>query len=220
MAHTFVKVTQPVSPPGPSAGNSGATEKSSGCLSAVFDSSSSLLATKVEDGPSTVWIWDLSATELRAVLMFSSDVTSFRWHSSIPELLLIACDGSDYNGVVFTWDPLSFGPRPLNCAEHFPGSRVASKWQASWLDSAGSPGVMLVADSSRYLLVALCESEETQPPWGHAHPSPSVGTASSDNKVLDRASHMDVDTGLMHGIDDDASYTIDDTFSFKKAPRA
>lgn len=184
-------------------------------MTALFDSSSSLLAVKVEDCPSTVWIWDLSATELRAVLIFSSDVASLRWHSSIPEMLLVTCDGSDYHGVVFTWDPLSCGPRPIHCAQHFPDGRVASKWRASWLDSAGGPGVILVGDSIRYLLVALSEAEDSHPPWGDAQPSPSVGTAASD-KLLGRVSHLD--TGFADGLDDDTATQIEDTFSFKKMP--
>ena len=182
-------------------------------MTALFDSSSSLVASKVEDCPSAIWIWDLSAIELRAVLIFSSDVASFRWHSSISETLLITCDGSDYQGVVFTWDPLSCGPRPLHCAQHFPDRRVASKWQASWLDSEGGHGVMLVGDSNRYLLVALCESEDAIPPWGDAQPTPSVGTATSD-KLLGRTSRMD--TGFADGMDDDTVTGIEDTFSFKK----
>ena len=214
MDHTFTRVTQAVSPPGPSAINNSATERSSGCVAAIFDSSSSLLATKVEDCPSTVWIWDLSVKELRAVLLFSSEVASLTWHSSIPEMLLITCDGNDYRGVVFTWDPLSCGPRPLHCARHFPDKRVASKWQAAWLASTGSPGVILVGDGDRYLLVALSDSEDSQPPWGDVLPTPSVGTATSANKLLGRISHIDIES--TNGIDDDTISGVDDTFSFKK----
>ena len=184
-------------------------------MTASFDSSSCLLAVKVEDCPSTIWIWDLSATELRAVLIFSSDVASIRWHSLIPETLLITCGGSDYHGIVFIWDPLSCGPRPLHCANHFPSGKVAPKWQVSWLDSAGSPGMILVGDSSRYLLVALSESEDTPPPWGNVEPSPTVGTVTSD-RLPGRESQ--VDTGFVEHENDDTASVIEDTFSFKKMP--
>ena len=217
VVHAFSRITQAVLPPGPATSNNSAAEKGSGCMNALFDSSSSLLASKVEDCPSTVWIWDLAATELRAALIFASDVDYFRWHSSIPELLLITCDGSDYRGVVFTWDPLSRGPQPLHCAPHFPDGRVAPKWQASWLDSAGSAGVMLVEDTNRYLLVALSEAEDSHPPWGDAWPSPSVGTAASE-KLHGRASHMD--TGFVDDDDDDTASGVEDTFSFKRTSGA
>lgn len=183
----------------------------SGCTAAFFDSSSSLLATKVEDSPSTVWVWDLSATELRAVLLFSSDVTSFRWHSTIPELLLVTCQGGDHNGVIFIWDPLSSGPKSLDCAEQFPGGTIAAKWQASWVDSADDVGMVLVGDNDRYLLVSLADPEVSPHPWGGLHQSGSAAGASED-RLQDRTAEF------LNSIDDDASCEIEDTFHFKKTP--
>ncbi|KAF4124115.1 WD40 domain protein, partial [Geosmithia morbida] len=61
---------------------------STGCSTMAFDASSNLLATKLDDSPTTLWIWDLSAGELRAVLLFYHPL-EFTWHPFIQELLLV-----------------------------------------------------------------------------------------------------------------------------------
>ncbi|CAJ2506160.1 Uu.00g002900.m01.CDS01 [Anthostomella pinea] len=116
---TFVRATQAVSPPAASSNNM--QDVRSGCNLAKFDSSSTLLATRLEEAPSTIWIWDVPTAELRAVIMYHSSVSKVEWHPDQPELLLMRCEGDNYGGVLFVWDPLSGGPRSIDFARHWPG---------------------------------------------------------------------------------------------------
>lgn len=193
-------------------GSSASVEAAMGGSSCSFDASSALLASRIDDSPTTLWIWDLSAMELRAVLIFSSDIASFRWHPVIPELLLVTCQGRDSDGVVFVWDPLSDGPQVLDCALRFPDEKISPKWQVRWIRSDTNPGVIYVGDSSRYVLASLVESDEAQPNWSDVHLSPSNGNISSiDHTVLSE----NIDGSLVDAEDDNLSGP-DDTFNFKR----
>src|SRR4051794_18141556 len=98
----------PVSPPARLPPEGG--DQMSGCCHLSFDAASGLLATKIEEAPGAVWIWDVRASELRAVLLFYVDVAGISWHPTVRETLLLKCEGNLYNDVVFAWDPLSEGP--------------------------------------------------------------------------------------------------------------
>lgn len=127
----------------------------------VFDASSGLTATRLDDAPSTVWIWDIQASELRAVLLFHSEVQSASWHPNCRETLLIRCDGDLYNGIVFVWDPLSEGPRTIDFTSHLPGQKVVGRTQAVWLHLADceTPSVFF-SDGQNYVLASAVESDQ------------------------------------------------------------
>lgn len=139
----------------------------SGCNWISFDPSSTLVATRLDDSPSTVWIWDLQAAELRAVLLFHGNVASISWHPHTPETLQIKCEGDQYNGLVFVWDPLSEGPRSLEFARHLPGGKAGAKQRSLWLGSneSGPPSVFF-SDTHNYVLASLGDADQTPPPWG------------------------------------------------------
>ncbi|KAK4137148.1 WD40 repeat-like protein [Trichocladium antarcticum] len=162
--HTFLRATQAISPAPALRDNS---EPVSGCASITFDSSSTLVATRLDDSPSTIWIWDVQATELRAVLLFHGNVATLSWHPRIPETLLVKCEGDQYNGLVFVWDPLSEGPRPVNFCQRLPGAKAGGKPRALWLgiDSSSSPSIFF-SDAQNYVLACIGEADQGPPPWG------------------------------------------------------
>ncbi|KAK5664163.1 hypothetical protein OQA88_378 [Cercophora sp. LCS_1] len=168
--HTFVKAIHTISPPGRS---QDAPESASGCVSILFDPSSALVATRLDDSPGTVWIWDVQAAELRAALLFHGNITSLSWHPNIHETLLIRCDGDQYNGNMFVWDPLSEGPRSVDFAQHLPGAKAVGRLRASWLAlDTSSPPSLFLSDAQNYLLASVAELDQT-PPWGD-HGSPEI----------------------------------------------
>lgn len=94
--------------------------------------------------------------------MFHENVSHISWHPIIRETLLITCDGDAYNSVVFLWDPLSEGPKPVDFSEHL--SR--GKLQAIWLKLDNTdPGALFVSDGKEYLLASLAEGEDGALPW-------------------------------------------------------
>ncbi|KAH8909802.1 WD40 repeat-like protein [Coniochaeta sp. PMI_546] len=162
--HTFIKATQAISPPGRESKDN--SKLKTGVSTMVFDASSGLIATRLDDAPSTVWIWDIQASELRAVLLFHSEVQSATWHPTSRETLLIRCDGDLYNGIVFVWDPLSEGPRTIDFASNLPDRKVEGKPQASWLclDDSEAPSLFF-SDGQNYVLASVAESDQDVPYW-------------------------------------------------------
>ncbi|KAL0930839.1 WD40 domain-containing protein [Colletotrichum truncatum] len=209
-AHSFIKATQSVSAPVRASG--GSVEAKAGRTLAVFDASSSLLATTLEDWPSTVWVWDVESFELRAVLVFHSNISALSWHPTQRELLKITCEGDSYMGLVFVWDPLSHGPKTINFAEHLPDTRVFGKPQVSWVDWTGDSAVLLVGDTKHHLMVSLTENDDSGAPWQDAQRNDLTMTTGKDETQLDPAALDEFDEDIS-GLD---MSEVDDTFSFKK----
>lgn len=169
----------------------------------TFDASSVLLATKLDDAPSTIWIWDTTTAELRAVLLFHGNISRFSWHPTLRETLLIVCEGESYNSLAFMWDPLSGGPKPLD----FSGRLSNGKVQVHWLNINGlKPGALFSSDSRQYLLASLAVDEDENVPWS---------TNGESSTLLG-----DISTHLTNALTDDESEgetsELDDTFCFKK----
>lgn len=212
--HEFIRASQTIYPPtGQVASN---TPAKGGCCVLSFDSSSALLATKLEDCPSTIWIWDISAAELRAVLVFHADVSRIAWHPSIRETLLVRCEGEQYNGLAFVWDPLSYGPRPVDFAGQFPTSRLAvDKTQAMWLGLEGDESGTLFASTGKdYLLASLVDSSVEDVPWLVDGESSGLQSAArTENSLLFGTPALGDDA---YDEDDDGGSEVDDTFLFKR----
>jgi hypothetical protein len=96
-----------------------------------------LVATKNDSMPSTVWVWSIQLLQPYAVLVHLNAVKTMSWHPTIPELLLIQCEPntpSDEDpspsqcGVVYLWSSAWTQPRTvLVPMEKFTGSMWA-KW--------------------------------------------------------------------------------------------
>ncbi|KAI8219780.1 WD repeat-containing protein WRAP73 [Colletotrichum sp. SAR 10_86] len=209
-AHTFVKATQSVSAPGRVSG--GSVETKPNRTLAVFDASSTLLATALEDWPSTVWVWDILSSELRAVLVFHGNISALTWHPTQRELLSITCEGDGYDGLVFTWDPLSDGPKTIDFAAQLPDAKLFGKSQVSWLNWAGDIAVLLMGDTKHRLMVSMSESDTYGAPWQDAQRSDLTMTTGKDETQLDPTAFAEFDEDLSNL---DMS-EVDDTFSFKK----
>lgn len=207
--HTFIKASHAISPPGRVSKDS--REPKTGTCSMVFDASSGLIATRLEDAPSTVWIWDIQASELRAVLLFHSDVQAVSWHPNARETLLIRCDGDIYNGIVFVWDPLSEGPKTIDFTAQLPDHKVVGKSQASWLclDNSEAPSVFF-SDEQSYVLASTTESDQGLPCW-QDHDGLE---AQREESPLELVPASDAKDSYLEEDDEDAS-ELEDTFVHK-----
>jgi hypothetical protein len=154
----------------------------------------------MESSPSTVWIWDLAASELRAVLIFHLAV-SFSWHPTMQELLLINCRVDERRSLPFVWDPLMDGPRIVNDNEE--ALPTQSKLEAHWVNWEAEQPVLLLNDAEHYSFASVGDGEEPEG-WKSVGPSSFVSSGSSP--------------GSMQGVgeDEDDATMMDDTFSFKR----
>ena len=211
--HSFVRASQTVYPPTRPSNNT-TPEPKSGCAAAVFDSSSTLLAVKLEDSPSTIWIWDVLVAELRGVLIFHATVSSFSWHPYIRESLLVTCEEDDYRGLAFVWDPLSSGPQSLDFSEHLPDRKPVGKCETAWLRLGDTTATIFFSDAAHQLLGSQSDGD-TQMPWEGDE------NTSGQSVVLDFESPLEIPAaelgrvGPALALDEDLS-EMDDTFSFKR----
>ncbi|OAA68053.1 Six-bladed beta-propeller, TolB-like protein [Niveomyces insectorum RCEF 264] len=161
--HTFIEAAQAISPPGRTSPNN-----PDGAISAVgasllsFDKSSAYLVTRLEDAPSTVWIWDLRTWQLCTVLMFHANVSSAVWHPSAARALLVACDGEQHRGVGFVWSHPSNAPAVVDYSRHFspatndgqPPNVPMGSHRPSWLSLEDQPLLLFYSDGKEFALAA------------------------------------------------------------------
>ncbi|KAF7556069.1 hypothetical protein G7046_g6403 [Stylonectria norvegica] len=203
--HTFVRATQIVSPPSRLVDGKASAEIKPGCSSAAFDASSTLLVTRLDDSPCTLWIWDVTAGELRAVLIFHSSV-NFSWHPCARELLLVTCLDEDSRGLSYVWDPLSNGPTPVSLREHLPDGMIVGKARATWVSKESEFPVLLLSDAQHYVVVSCVEGDQCPTPWREV--------AQAEHDDFSSIRDMEDDRGMSILSAEDTS-ALDDTFSFK-----
>ncbi|KAG6008587.1 hypothetical protein E4U21_004227 [Claviceps maximensis] len=206
---TFVRAEKPTSPQGLVDSTTTPSDARSGCSLVSFDASSTLLATRLDDSPFTIWIWDLTAGELRAALMFHSAV-AFVWHPNAREVLLISCQEDGRHSASYVWDPLSQGPTSLDVERYLPICKGPSKLQISWLNHESEFPEILASDTKHYVLMSLAETEVEANPWESA--VGSIGWNSTRTTGRDEAESIASASPIV--IAEDAS-KLDDTFSFK-----
>ncbi|KAK3368123.1 hypothetical protein B0H63DRAFT_487741 [Podospora didyma] len=213
--HTFIRTSQVISPT-PRPPDSSNADTLAGCVFIAFDPSSALVVTRLEDSPSTAWIWDSQVAELRAVLLFHGDIRSLSWHPTILETLLIKCEGDQYNGVVFVWDPLSEGPRSVDFAQHFPGAKSSGNARALWLGhDVSSPPAIFLSDARNYVLASLAESDQSSP-WGdQASPNPST-TGRREESPLELVPASETGQKTQDLEQDEEDSVLEDTFVYKR----
>lgn len=200
---TFLRAAHGISPPTTAdidSKNPSSDQLKTGCSSIAFDASSTLLATKLDNTPCTLWIWDISAGELRAVLIFHSPV-SFSWHPTSRELLLISCQDETRLGIFYTWDPLSEGPCPISADDYLikKSSMVPMRSQASWINLAGEAPLLFLSNAKNGRLISFMDEDQETNLWKSGHDTEDT--------------YLEVST--LQG--DDGRTMVDNTFLFKDA---
>lgn len=199
---SFLRAKQDITPPGPQSDNRSINERTTGSVLVSFDASSNLLASKLDDSPGTVWIWDLAAAELRAVLLFHAPV-DFRWHPRIKELLLIRAHEDTHSCSPFLWDPLSLGPKVVPAHDHLPSEKGAGKVTATWLNWEKEIPALFLSDTHHYCILSASDAVEKPCEWATYSTSTSKGFAND--------TFCDDDS---YGAE--SSSLLEDTFSFKQ----
>jgi hypothetical protein len=97
-----------------------------------------LVATKNDSMPSTVWVWSIQLLQPYAILVHLNPIKSMSWHPTIPELLLIQCEPNTptnddpsprQSGVVYLWSSAWARPRTVLV----PMEKVTSSMWAKWV---------------------------------------------------------------------------------------
>ncbi|CAK7221846.1 hypothetical protein SCUCBS95973_004638 [Sporothrix curviconia] len=233
--HIFVEATHDVSPPGrPVASSIDSTTVSSGCTLMAFDSSSTLLATRIEEAPSTVWVWSLETAELCSVLMLHANVSTVVWQPTTPHTLLVTCEGDKHRGLGVVWNPLKdTPPQAANFAPYYPPSfnqghsslsgQPAGKYRPAWLDLKGIPPSLFYSDANEFCLVALDEGDYHEYkatdsiPWSEAEAPLATTFLGGKRWAIDDRVREESPLELVPaGVDIEGDSEVDDTFHYKK----
>ena len=134
---SYTVAPQPASPP-TSSSLAKASSPTHGISILSFNADSTLIATKADSIPTTVWIWFLRTGKPAAVLIHHSPVKHISWHEK-SDILLIHCAIPE--PAVHLWSPAWAAPRIVLLPIETQGSRL----EASWLQSSDN-------DSSRIMI--------------------------------------------------------------------
>jgi WD40 repeat protein len=119
-----------------------------GISTVTFNVDGSLLATKDESTPTTVWIWDLEKLTPRTILIQHAPIKSVLWHPTLSHLLLIHCLQDEQ--VLYIWDSRDPAPKILPVAF----SKSLSRVDARWLNTIeGRKTAILIGDTSGSVVV-------------------------------------------------------------------
>jgi hypothetical protein len=163
----FSAATQVVLPP--TSATPATAESRTGTNALSFDVSGTLLATRVEDMPSTVWIWDVGNRSLRAVLILHAPIARIAWHPTITELLMIRCEGEENKGRAQLWDPSWEMPKIINFGTQVPEGKIIGKSIVRWLNIDHIFPSLFFSDTQDYILASLSRPEDTASlPWSDA----------------------------------------------------
>lgn len=218
----YTPITQPISPPTTPHSSSSESFKETGISILAFSLSGSLLATRLDTLPTTVWIWDVQRSLPAAVLIHHAPIKHLSWHPSIVDLLLIQCAHEE--AVLYFWDSSSGVPWLENVSTSM-WKKDGGKLNVRWLSASSSerkPAVLLGCKTGFCVgwprgrdVPAEPEMEEN---GGEEEGEESEGSLDSVYRVLTGRSPFKVSTGdntefLVSDVVDETTRDIDDTFA-------
>ncbi|APA10529.1 hypothetical protein sscle_06g052990 [Sclerotinia sclerotiorum 1980 UF-70] len=224
----FVRAKQPTSPPTASAIPT--ADSKTGTSMMAFDISGTLLATKIEEMPSAVWVWDVRSRSLRALLIMHAPIARVIFHPSINELLLIRCEGEENKGRVQLFDPSWITPRIISFGAQLPEGKIIGKSIIRWLNVVSALPCIFFSDSQDCILMSLSQANDAEMvPWhasearevdiyGQTKESPLNLGGVEGNRPFGRSntdSIADKDNSYLEM--SEGSEELDDTFHFRKA---
>jgi WD40 repeat protein len=193
-----------------------------------FDNSGTLLATRSESMPTTIWIWDIASKVLKAIMVLHAPLARVTWHPVINELLMIRCEGEESKGLVHLWEPSWVSPKIVDFGTQLPEGKIIGKSVIRWLNVDSNTPCLFFSDTQDCILVSLAESDDEDLPWqdtvargvdiyGQREESPLDLVGADESKfygkiAIDAMMNGDPTmTGMTGGSDE-----VDDTFRFKK----
>jgi hypothetical protein len=141
---SYVLTLQPVTPPVAPLEKNETSLMKHGISIMSFTADATLCATKCDDTPSTVWIWDLSTLTPKTVLVHFAPVKKLVWY----EKTLLVHTSLDAP-ITYLYNALSNTPEVLDLTEQFGAlGTTTPRWTASWARAG-----VLVACQNSYLVV-------------------------------------------------------------------
>ena len=184
-SRSYAIAPQPASPP-TSAALGKTNSPGHGVSIMSFNGDGTLLATKDDSVPTTVWIWSLQSGRPVANLIHHSPVKQVAWHSSQSDLLLIHCAIPE--PAVHLWKSTWDAPRIFT----LPLERAGSRLEASWLQSPHSDSFnLMITSTHQYATARISKNGDLIPEVGNLDLGfRSVGTGAED--MFDEGNSLDL----------------------------
>ncbi|KAI9842702.1 MAG: hypothetical protein M1837_006987 [Sclerophora amabilis] len=116
-----------------------------GISTIAFDKpNGTLLATRCDNMPTTVWIWSLKLLTPCALVIHHSAVKSVEWHPTTPGLLLTQCVNQE--GVIYLWREGWDAPQVVKT----PLEKLVGKSRAVWIVDSKQPDSSSEPDPSSF----------------------------------------------------------------------
>ena len=232
-ARSYAETFQSVDPPRSETLAKANTAPRHGVSIIEFNPDESMLATKSDSWPTTVWIWSVAAGRLLTTLIHHSPVKHIEWHPVQNDMLLIHCAVPE--PVVYIWRKSWDTPTVLS----LPLERAvaAGKTAATWLQSPPDLDVAnVMLSSSHHYATAQFSIVDGKPiaPMASSFAEPeaaarSVGTGPEDMfdeghsldfspvKIANGA--VDLGDGFAEGFGMTGE-NVDDTFYYRRNVKA
>ncbi|KAI4161236.1 MAG: hypothetical protein LQ342_005027 [Letrouitia transgressa] len=187
---------------------------SSGISALDFNMDGTLLSTKSDTMPSTIWIWSLKTTKLAAVMIHHAPVKSIHWHFSIHDLLLIHCATSEPTVHIWreSWDfPQILRPE---------ANDLGGKLKASWLGTEGDVLRLMLSGTSKCAIGQMTVQGQ-QIPWQEEHDGNNEISGLGPEDMFDEGNSFDLSpVKLCDGhTQDDLLDKVEDTFQYRNQNR-
>jgi hypothetical protein len=155
---SYVPVCQPVSPPPGNANTDGCL----GVSSLEFNVDGTLLATKSDVTPSTVWIWYPHRATAAAVLIHHSPVKKIKWNPTIADELMIHCNITQ--SAVHIWRAAWKTPKVVHVHLKKPGGRMNAAWVST---NAANRSSLMLGNFQNYAIAHIDHEGELIPSAKH-----------------------------------------------------
>jgi hypothetical protein len=171
-----------------------------------FDKTSSILATRDESTPTTVWLWDMVKLCPLAVIIQHAPVRQLTWRLQDPELLLIKCSQDD--PMANFWDTRTMVPQTIAV----PFNKIAGRIDFRWIAGNPSRGAqVLVNDKQGFITFRLRDTASRTEDGEQADDDIDASVDSVYEALVGRSpSKMNDGLDLLHL--DDETQALDDTF--------
>ena len=182
-----------------------------------FNTDGTLLASRSDSTPSTLWIWSMTSQTPIAVLIHHAAIRSVHWHPTTADMLLIHCALD--NPVVHLWK--CAWEMPVICEMHL--ETVGGRMEASWLFSENhEQSALMIGNASNYTTARISAHGELLPPLNVQQPGDQGPDERFDGSLVDLSPiKLPQNKTSFENYEDTNANTgdLDDTFRYRRLGR-
>jgi hypothetical protein len=175
-----------------------------------FDKTSSILATRDDSTPTTVWLWDLAKWSPLAVIIQHAPVRQLSWRRQDPELLLIKC--LEDEPTAHLWNTKTMAPEAIAV----PFNKTVGKIDFRWISGNPARGAQVLMNDKQGFATFRLRDSASQTASREHDDDIDASVDSVYEALVGRSASRGNDGLDLLDLDDDATEALDDTFVGRK----